>query len=185
MYLFVVAVALLRCGSPTPPPALVAPQSVQQLTSRLSSDLPPSLSEETLLAMIPTAMRGFEIKERKVRKMTIDGRDILEAQLVGVQPGGKYMACLLTDYGADSLSYLYLYRRYLQESPAESFAGSRWAQTWGGFAWYWSESGSEIYYLEAGLLDRYHLRLRSNVPDSWPEMERMATSFPWDKLPPR
>lgn len=111
----------------------------------------------------------------------INGQPVTEGKLVGVNKDG-YVAMVITDYAADSSAFLNLYRRYLWESPAEPSPGLDWVKEYGGFAWIWKEDGSDIQYLEAGILDRFHLRVRSNLPDSDSLLQEVAASHRWQSI---
>lgn len=124
---------------------------------------------------------GSSVQELSATSFTIAGIPRTEGEVVWADESG-YVALLITDYAADSLSYLELYKRYLAESPAEADPQLSWAGKMQGFAWIWQEAGTPIQYLEAGIFDRFHIRLRSNFPEGDTFLKRLAAEKNWNRI---
>lgn len=124
---------------------------------------------------------GYEVQEIKASSVVIDGIPITEGRLVCTNQDG-YLTFLVTDYIQDSLSYIQLYRRYLDEAPVEPSASLSWTAAYGGFGWMWSEPGTDIHYLEAGILDRFHVRIRSNSVSANSLLSRMGREKNWRNI---
>lgn len=159
-----------------------APTSLRDLSRRLATNhgMPVEASklENWMLREIPA---GYDVQEIKASSVVIAGVPITEGRLVCTNQEG-YLTFLVTDYIQDSLSYLQLYRRYLDEAPAESPASLRWTGEYGGFGWVWSEPGTDIHYLEAGILDRFHLRIRSNQPSANTLLSKVGRERNWKSI---
>ncbi len=118
------------------------------------------------------------LREAWARQLDIEGFQWCEGQMVATT-GQGYLAVIASDLAADSGAYLHLYQRYLAEAPAESDPELDWVMQAGGFAWIWQEAGSDIHYLEAGLHDRLHLRVRSNLPNAPALIKEVAARADW------
>ncbi len=143
-----------------------SPTSLAELNARLSrqhgNPISPEKIESFLSSIVP---HTFHLKEQSSSTLYMGGKPVSRARIVATNEEG-YLAVVVHDYVADSISYLRLYQRYLQDSPPEPPASLAWAGDYGGFAWIWQEAGTDIHYLEAGLFDRYHVQVRSNLTDA-------------------
>lgn len=137
-----------------------------------------SVLEAWMLREVPS---GYEVREVKASSVVIDGIPITEGRLVCTNEEG-YLTFLLTDYIQDSLSYLQLYHRYLEEAPVEPPVSLSWVADYGGFGWMWSETGTDIQYLEAGIFDRFHLRIRSNQPAANTFLSTLGREKNWREI---
>jgi len=182
-YLFLILFSgLLSCDSVIDTAAVPAPKSMGDLSRRLAGrqgiPVEAAALESWMIAEVPP---GYEIQEIKASSVIIGGIPITEGRLVCTNQNG-YLTLLLTDYIQDSLSYLQLYRRYLDEAPAEAPASLEWVGQYGGFGWLWSEPGTDIQYLEAGILDRFHLRIRSNQPSAGSLLRKIGREKNWKSI---
>lgn len=179
-YLIICLFLLTACSQKEADLRQGPPETIGILQQRFESTPPVSSSqlEGWLQAQIPT---GTSAQELSATCFTIHGIPRTEGEVVWSDESG-YVALLVTDYSADSLSYLQLYQRFLTESPAEADPELSWAGDMQGFAWNWQEPGTPIHYLEAGLFDRFHIRLRSNFPHGNAFLKELAKEKNWNQI---
>lgn len=164
-----VALALSACESADSAPSSSVryqPPTLPQLQARMQLVHPVPLDAGQLEAWLPEKLAGFELREREVTPLALGPVRELSARLVGVNAEGHYLALQLRDLAADSSTYLALFRRYLEEAPPETNLPATWLADNRGFGWIWQDPHSSLSYLEAGLWDRFHLRMRSNAPEA-------------------
>lgn len=182
-YLFLILFAgLLSCEPISDQSVESVPRSLTHLSQRLAvhrgMPVEASVLESWMLREVPS---GYDVQEIKASSVVIDGIPITEGRLVCTNQEG-YLTFLVTDYIQDSLSYLQLYRRYLDEAPAEPSASLSWTATYGGFGWMWSEPGTDIQYLEAGIFDRFHVRIRSNQASANSLLSKVGREKNWRSI---
>lgn len=183
MYLLLILLTgLLSCDDVSDQSPASAPESIAHLSRRLAGNhempVEASVLESWMLGEVPA---GYDVQEMKASSVVIDGIPITEGRLVCTNQDG-YLTLLVTDYIQDSLSYLQLYRRYLDEAPAEPPVSLSWTAEYGGFGWMWSEPGTDIQYLEAGILDRFHLRIRSNQVSANALLSKVGREKNWRNI---
>lgn len=178
-YLFILLLSsLLACESVSQDVGS-APRSLSHLSQRLAEHVESPVEAGRLESwMIAEVPEGYEIQEVKASSVIIEGIPLTEGRMVCTNENG-YVTFLVTDYVQDSLSYLQVYRRYLEEAPAEIPASLTWTVDYNGFGWMWTEPGTDIHYLEAGILDRFHLRIRSNQPSAASLLAKLGKEKNW------
>ena len=172
--LLILLLTLLACESV---PSASPPEGLPDLRERFAQGQPvPANRLETWLeGLCPP---GMVLREAWAREVNLEGVRLCEGQMVATSEQG-YLAVIASDLAADSSAYLHLYRRYLAEAPAEPDPQLSWARHNGGFAWIWRETGTDIHYLEAGMHDRLHLRVRSNLPGAPALIRQVAANADW------
>lgn len=176
----ILCLALLLSCAPPDKQHQLPPETYHALKSRFTCSDP--MSEAQLESWLrDQTPAGSTIQELHVSSVIMGHIPITEGRIVWKENNG-YVALLVTDYAADSSSYFTLFQRYLQASPPVPDPLLSWAGDYAGFAWTWQESRTPIYYLEAGLFDRLHVRWRSNFPQEESFLSRAGSENNWNSI---
>ena len=183
--LFFLAISLFAsaCAPDVGSSHLSPPGTLQGLQERLSDNPAAPVSPESMEVFLRGLVRDpYQIRDLSTRDNAVSGRHTTSGELVMSGKSGAYIALVFHDLVADSAAYLQLYERFLEEAPPEMPKDMRWVERYGGFGWIWEEPGSDLHYLEAGLLDRLHIRIRSNLPDAAGVLMELAKRNNWDQM---
>ena len=161
--------------------------SLEFARSRISEELkkgPPDIKlGEKLLSKISNSWETFTIKEESGQTFKGGNFHFSEAYRI-FEDHESYLEIRLADYAADSSAWLNILNRYLQAEQSVSANGKTIVPSPVNqvFAWTWTDSQSGISHLESGGFFRYHLNLRTNLPEGKKVLELIFREFEWQSL---
>lgn len=154
----------------------------QALASRKArADTLPHLHLE-LREILPAAWGNFQTRELQSYGLYEQQTFWSEAHAVYFQADRSFVEIYLTDLAADSKAFLNIYAHY-EEAINSSSNKEVWPENEAEvFAWEWIDKRSQLHYLEAGILNRYHLIIRTDLPESKKILESSWAKIAWKKL---
>ena len=138
---------------------------------------------EELLREIPASWNAFSIKEESGKTFKGANFHFSEAYRV-FENRASYLDVRLADYAADSSAWLNILSRYLDskqrnETRQERIVPSPENQV---FAWIWTDAITGITHLESGGYFRFHMTLRTNLPEGKKVLDGFFREFNWRSL---
>lgn len=136
-----------------------------------------------LLAFFPKPWKPFVRREVKSSGIYERGAFMSEATGVYFQSDNGFIEVYLADYSADSSAFLYLIQSFakVQEEPGK-FQQIFPEEERDVFAWKWVDKQNGLAYLEAGAYTRYHIYLRTNLPESDLNLKQAWQKLQWSDL---
>ncbi len=152
---------------------------------RLADSTQKTLTETTLSSTLPKVFGPYQ--DRRTEQASFSGRSARFSQGSAIyhMAEGQYLAIKLSDYARDSSAFLHLFDQYQQiESAAFPIIEGRkielpLSQT---FGWSWKDSQTEVLYLSAGVMSRFHVQLQTNRPSGIVALEDAFRRIDWEKL---
>lgn len=131
-----------------------------------------------LLAFCPDVWPPFERKEANSSGIYEKSAFLSQATTVYLQPEGGFLELYIADYAADQGAFLKLIRRFEKVKDDSDPLKKVWPEKERGvFAWEKLDRQSQLHYLEAGVYARFHILLRTNLPEG-----RQSLAQAWEKL---
>lgn len=179
-------VLLFACNAPEPQEqevvwtrALIA-EEVEQRIAR--SDTLPKLPKE-LQSILPEKWEPFVATEEKSQTPLSDHLYWTEAQKVYFQADRSFVEIFLMDYATDRQAVLRLFEEYEEARESEGSYPEVWPEEKNSaFAWSWLDQRNHLHYLEASVSARFHILIRTNLPESRQVLESTWSKLAWKKL---
>lgn len=160
-----------------------SPQVVQKAFElrKLQADTLPHLHLE-LRDILPNSWGNFQTRDLRSYGLYEQGTYWSEAHAVYFQADRSFVEVFLTDLAADSHTFLKCFASYEEALSSSTFPKVWPEEEYGVFAWEWIDKRSQLHYLEAGIQNRYHLIIRTNLPESGKVLESTWSKIAWKKL---
>ena len=179
-------VFLFACNSPEPQePEVVWTRELiaEEVDQRIArSDTLPRLPKE-LQAILPEKWEPFISTEEKIQIPLSDHLYWTEAQKVYFQADRSFVEIFLMDYATDREAVLRLYEAYEEARESAGNYPEVWPEEKNStFAWNWLDQRNHLHYLEAAVSARFHILIRTNLPESRQVLESTWSKLAWKKL---
>ena len=155
-------------------------EEVAQRVAR--ADTLPRLPQD-LQAIFPDKWEPFISTEEKNQIPPPDHLYWTEAQKVYFQADRSFVEIFLMDYATDREAVLRLYDEYEAALNWEGKDRDVWPEEKANtFAWNWLDQRNQLHYLEAAVSSRFHILIRTNLPESRQVLESTWSKLAWKKL---
>ena len=153
------------------------------ISDTYSKGPPKVFSGQELLNLLPSNWNSFTIKEEAGQTFKGDQFHFSEAYRV-FEDRESYLDIRLADYAADSSAWLNILSRYLDvengiEGQHQLSVPPNIKRV---FAWTWTDPFTGSSHLETGAHFRFHLNLRTNLPEGRKVLETIFQQFDWQAL---
>ncbi|MEL6251228.1 MAG: hypothetical protein AAFR87_04375 [Bacteroidota bacterium] len=158
---------------------LIAESVAQRIASL---DTLPRLPQD-LQAVLPDKWEPFISTEEKTHIPPPDHLYWTEAKKVYFQEDRSFVEIFLMDYATDEKAVMRLYEKYESALESEGNKSEVWPEEKASaFAWNWFDQRNQLHYLEAAVSSRFHIMIRTNLPESQQVLESTWSKLAWKKL---
>lgn len=156
-----------------------------QLTDRWNQgDTLPAL-HNSLRAFFPDLWKPFIRNEISSSGIYEKSAFFSHAKNVYFQTDGTFLELYIADYSADRDGFIRLIQEFEKVKANESAFAKIWREEERGvFAWERLDQQSQLHYLEAGAYARYHILIRTNLPEANLNLSQVWQRLNWKRLKP-
>ncbi|MDW3646087.1 MAG: hypothetical protein R8P61_03415 [Bacteroidia bacterium] len=155
----------------------------EEVAERIArSDTLPRLPQD-LQEVLPEKWEPFISTEEKTNIPLSGHMSWTEARKVYFQADRSFVEIFLMDYAADRRAVMRLYEKYEDAQRSEGNKPKVWPEEKSSvFAWNWFDQRNELHYVEAAVSSRFHILIRTNLPESRQVLESTWSKLAWKKL---